>query len=95
MTRTAGACTASRLSCGPGKEGDSVVVSVSATFPRSIRMLVPGVEPLIHITARGKISGAEVDLLFYAHFKLRDGRVVYIYDHEDRAAALEAAGLAE
>ena len=49
----------------------------------------------IHITARGKISGAEVDLLFYAHFKLRDGKVVYIYDHEDRDAALEAAGLSE
>jgi ketosteroid isomerase-like protein len=49
----------------------------------------------VHITARGKISGAEVDLLFYAHFKLRDNKVVYIYDHEDRAAALEAVGLSE
>jgi len=49
----------------------------------------------VHITARGKISGAKVDLLFYAHFKLRDGRVVYIYDHESRAAALEAVGLSD
>ena len=50
---------------------------------------------LVHITARGKISGAEVDVRFYAHVKLRDDKVVYIYDHEDRAAALEAAGLWE
>jgi ketosteroid isomerase-like protein len=49
----------------------------------------------VHITARGKISGAEVDVRFYAHVKLRDGKVVYIYDHEDRTAALEAAGLSD
>jgi hypothetical protein len=50
---------------------------------------------LIHITARGRISGAEVDVRFYVHTKLRDDKVVYIYDHEDRAAALQAAGLSE
>src|SRR3954464_12325425 len=49
----------------------------------------------VHITARGKISGAEVDVRFYGHAKLRDDKVVYIYDHEDRAAALEAVGLSE
>jgi hypothetical protein len=49
----------------------------------------------VHITARGKISGAEVDLRFYAHAKLRDDKVVYMYDHEDRAAALKAAGISE
>ena len=49
----------------------------------------------VHITARGKISGAEVDVRFYAHVKLRDCKVVYIYDHEDKAAALEAVGLSE
>jgi hypothetical protein len=43
----------------------------------------------VHITARGKISGAEVDLRFYAHAKLRDDKVVYIFDHGDKAAALE------
>src|SRR4051812_27588335 len=47
---------------------------------------------LVHITARGRTSGAVVDIRFYAHFKLRDDKVVYIYDHADRAAALEAAG---
>ena len=50
---------------------------------------------LVHITARGRISGAEVDVRFYVHAKLRDDKVVYIYDHEDKAAALEAAGLSE
>ena len=50
---------------------------------------------LVHITARGKISGAVVDVRFYAHVKLRDDRVVYIYDYADRAAALEAAGLGD
>jgi len=49
----------------------------------------------VHITARGKINGAEVDVRFYAHAKLRDDKVVYIYDHEDKAEALEAAGLSE
>ena len=48
---------------------------------------------LVHITARGKTSGAEVDVRFYAQFKVRDGKVAYIFDHEDRATALEAAGL--
>jgi ketosteroid isomerase-like protein len=50
---------------------------------------------LIHIQARGKASGVEVDVRFYAQIKVRDGKIVYIYDHEDREAALEAAGLRE
>jgi len=52
-----------------------------------------GVVLAIRIAARGKASGAEVDLRFYAHIKLRDDKVVYIYDYEDRAEALEAVGL--
>ena len=47
----------------------------------------------VHITARGRGSGIEVDVRFYAQIRVRDGRIIYIYDHEDRAAALEAAGL--
>jgi ketosteroid isomerase-like protein len=50
---------------------------------------------LVHITARGKTSRAEVDVRFYAQFKVRDGKVAYIFDHEDRATALEGAGLRE
>ena len=49
----------------------------------------------IHIQARGRASGVEVDVRFYAQIKVRDGKIVYIYDHEDREAALEAAGLRE
>ncbi len=48
---------------------------------------------LVHITARGKSSGLEVDVRFYAQFEVRDGKVAYIYDHNEREAALEAAGL--
>jgi ketosteroid isomerase-like protein len=49
----------------------------------------------VHIKARGQGSGVEADVRFFAHFKVRDGKVAYIYDHEDRAAALKAAGLSE
>jgi ketosteroid isomerase-like protein len=49
----------------------------------------------VRISARGKASGAEVDLCFYAHVKLRDHKVVYIHDYEDRAEALNAVGLEE
>jgi ketosteroid isomerase-like protein len=48
----------------------------------------------IHIRARGRRSGVEADLRFYVQVKVRDGKVAYIYDHDDRAAALKAAGLA-
>jgi ketosteroid isomerase-like protein len=48
---------------------------------------------LIHIIARGKGSGVETEVRFFAQFRVRDGKIVYIFDHEDRAEALEAAGL--
>ena len=48
----------------------------------------------VHIRARGRGSGVETDVRFYEHMKVRDGKVVYVHDHADRAAALEAAGLA-
>lgn len=47
----------------------------------------------VHIKARGRGSGVEADVRFFAQFKVRDGKVAYIYDHEERAGALEAAGL--
>ena len=49
----------------------------------------------VHLTGRGKRSGVEVDLRVYMHFKLRDGKIVYIYEYADRAEALEATGLSE
>jgi ketosteroid isomerase-like protein len=49
----------------------------------------------VHIKARGHGSGIETNVRFFPQFKVRDGKVAYIYDHEDRAAALEAAGLSD
>jgi ketosteroid isomerase-like protein len=45
----------------------------------------------IHIAGRGRGSGATADARFHAQVKVRDGKIACIYDHEDRAAALEAA----
>ena len=49
----------------------------------------------LHLTGQGKSSGVEVDLRLYMHFKLRDGKIVYLYGYADRGEALEAAGLSE
>ena len=47
----------------------------------------------LRVIARGKMSGAETDVRLHLHFKVREGRVVYLFEHADKAAALEAAGL--
>jgi ketosteroid isomerase-like protein len=47
----------------------------------------------LHLTGQGKRSGVEVDLRVWVHYKLRDGKVVYVYEYADRDAALEAAGI--
>ncbi len=47
------------------------------------------------LTGRGKSSGVGVEVRLYAHFKLRDGAVVYLYEHQDRSAALNAMGLGD
>lgn len=54
-----------------------------------------GVVASIHVRGRGKASGVEVDVRLYLHFKVREGKVIYLYEHEDRAEALEAVGLRE
>jgi ketosteroid isomerase-like protein len=48
-----------------------------------------------HLVGRGKASGVEVDIRLYLHFKVRDDKVVYLYEYEERGPALEAAGLVE
>jgi ketosteroid isomerase-like protein len=48
-----------------------------------------------HLVGRGRGSGVKVDVRLYGHLRVRDGKVVYVYEHEDRADALKAAGLAE
>jgi hypothetical protein len=47
----------------------------------------------MHVIARGKGSGVNVDVRLYPHVKLREGKVVYVFEHDDRAAALNAAGI--
>jgi ketosteroid isomerase-like protein len=47
----------------------------------------------LHLTGTGMGSGVEVDLRFYMHWKLRDGKMVYLYEYADRDEALKAAGL--
>jgi len=47
----------------------------------------------VHLVGRGRGSGVEVDVRLYGHLRVRDGKVVYLYEHEDRADALRAAGL--
>jgi hypothetical protein len=50
---------------------------------------------ILHLTARGASSGVEVNVHIYGHFKLRDGAVIYFYEHQDRIEALKAVGLEE
>jgi ketosteroid isomerase-like protein len=49
----------------------------------------------LHVTARGKESGVEVDVRLHGHMKVRDGRVIYLFEYEDLTAALAAAGLSD
>lgn len=46
-----------------------------------------------HLIGRGRGSGVEVGVRLYGHLRVRDGKVVYVYEHEDRGDALKAAGL--
>jgi ketosteroid isomerase-like protein len=50
---------------------------------------------LVHITARGRASGIDAEFRFYAQFTVQDDKILRIYDHEQRAPALEAAGLSK
>jgi ketosteroid isomerase-like protein len=52
-----------------------------------------GVVASIHVTGRGRSSGAEVDVRLYMLFRVRDEKVSYVYEYTDRADALEAIGL--
>lgn len=49
----------------------------------------------LHLTGTGKESGVEVDLRIYMHWKLRDGKMVYLYEYADRSEALRDAGIVE
>jgi ketosteroid isomerase-like protein len=47
----------------------------------------------VHVTSRGKSSGVEVDTRLHLLFRIRNQKIIYIFEHTERAAALEAAGL--
>ena len=49
----------------------------------------------IRFHGRGRASGVEVETLLYDVAVLRDGKVLRIDEYEERAEALEAAGLSE
>jgi ketosteroid isomerase-like protein len=50
----------------------------------------------LRMRATGRLSGVPVEFPhLYVHFKLRDRKIVYIFEYQDRPAALEAAGLEE
>jgi ketosteroid isomerase-like protein len=47
----------------------------------------------LHVIGRGRASSVPVDVRIHFQFKVRDGRIVYTYEHLDKGAALKAAGL--
>jgi ketosteroid isomerase-like protein len=50
---------------------------------------------VVRVTSRGRRSGVAVDSRAWAHWKLRNGKIVHVYEYATRADALEAAGLRE
>jgi ketosteroid isomerase-like protein len=44
---------------------------------------------------RGRESGIDIGTHVYAHWKVRNGKIVYCREYTTRAEALEAAGLSE
>lgn len=49
----------------------------------------------IHVITRGKASGVDVDVRLFGHFRVRDGKIAYVFEYVDQAEALEAAGLSD
>ena len=49
----------------------------------------------VRFHGRGRASGVEVESRFYEVYMLRDDKVLRIDEYEERAEALEAAGLSE
>lgn len=54
-----------------------------------------GVVVVFDINAVGAMSGVEVTLRQYAHFRTREGKVAYLYEYANLAEALSAVGLEE
>jgi ketosteroid isomerase-like protein len=45
----------------------------------------------LHVSGQGRGSGIEVDLRLHMHWKLRNGRIVYLYEYANEDEALEAS----
>ena len=45
------------------------------------------------VVGRGRASGAEVEIRFYGHCRVRDDKVSYCYEHLNRDEALIAVGI--
>ncbi len=45
------------------------------------------------VVGRGRASGAEVEMPFFGHCRVRDEKVSYCYEHLSRDEALSAIGL--
>jgi hypothetical protein len=54
-----------------------------------------GVFAVVCVRGRGWGSGIGIEDRTYIHAKVREGKIVYIYEHDTRAEALEAAGMRE
>lgn len=47
----------------------------------------------MRLTGRGRQSGVEAEVRLYPHVTVRDGKVVFIYEYEDRDSALKSLGM--
>jgi ketosteroid isomerase-like protein len=47
----------------------------------------------VHVTSRGRRSGVELDSRAWAYWRVREGKIVHVYEYATRQEALEAAGL--
>jgi uncharacterized protein len=49
----------------------------------------------VHLSARGKHSGMEIDQRFFQIYTVKEGKIRRMVEYVDRARALEAAGMPE
>jgi hypothetical protein len=72
---------------------DEAVRSFISAFENETRAFRNTLHPAIEWFAMAENRTPTRGMRFYAQFQVRNGKVISVFDHEDRAAALEAAGL--
>jgi ketosteroid isomerase-like protein len=60
---------------------------------RDIRSSGDDVLATVTLGGQGAASGVEVGVDLYLHFRVRDGKIAYLYEYTDREAAMKAAGI--